>query len=97
MTVSVLLEQPCDTSDSPIKLVARKVVNSLFQNMVEKLGTISASTTCQQLVNRVDATYLQLCFYMCVFTRLCLQKCNLDVLTLIQITHKNVIRYLSGE
>jgi hypothetical protein len=31
MTVSDLLEQPCDKSDNAIKLVTSQVVNSLFQ------------------------------------------------------------------
>ena len=67
MTVSDLLEQPCNKSDNAIKLVTS--VDNLFQTCYNKLGTSSANTTCSQLVNRLVTTCLQTCNNLCVFTR----------------------------
>ena len=45
-----------------------QVVNSMFQNMPQNLGTsINANTTCQQFVNRLVTTCLQVCYNFCVF------------------------------
>ena len=49
MTVSVLLNQPCNKSDSPI-------VNNSLQTCRNILGARSADTTCQQFVNRAIKT-----------------------------------------
>ena len=43
-------------------------VNSLFQTCSNKFGTSSANTSCQQLVNRLVTTCLQVCRNLCVFT-----------------------------
>ena len=43
-------------------------VNSLFQTCSNKFGTSSANTSCQQLVNRLVTTCLQVCSNLCVFT-----------------------------
>ena len=43
-------------------------VNSLFQTCSNKFGTSSANTFCQQLVNRLVTTCLQVCSNLCVFT-----------------------------
>ena len=43
-------------------------VNSLFQTCANKFGTSSANTSCQQLVNRLVTTCLQICSNLCVFT-----------------------------
>ena len=47
MSVSDLLEQPCNKSDNIIKLV--KVVNNLHQTCQDKLETSSANTTVDNL------------------------------------------------
>jgi hypothetical protein len=44
MTVSDLLEQPCDKSDNAIKLVTS--CEQLVPNLLQQLGTSSAKTTC---------------------------------------------------
>ena len=59
MTVSDLLEQPCNKSDNAISLL--QLVNNLFQTCYNKLGTSSTKTTCWQLVNRLVTTCLQTC------------------------------------
>jgi hypothetical protein len=66
MTVSDLLEQPCNKSDSAIKLV--RSCQKLVPNLLQQLGTSSAKTTCWQLVNRFVTTCLQTCNNLCVFT-----------------------------
>jgi hypothetical protein len=66
MTVSDLLEQPCDKSDNAIKLVTS--CEQLVPNLLQQLGTSSAKTTCRQLVNRFVTTCLQTCNNLCVFT-----------------------------
>jgi hypothetical protein len=70
MTVSDLLEQPCNKSDNAIKLVAS--CYRLVPNLLQQLGTSSANTTCRQLVNRFVTTCFQtcnnLCVNLCVFT-----------------------------
>ena len=43
-------------------------VNSLFQTCSNKFGTSSANTSCQQLVNRLVTTCIQVCSNLCVFT-----------------------------
>ena len=43
-------------------------VNNLFQTCSNKFGASSANTSCQQLVNRLVTTCLQLCSNLCVFT-----------------------------
>ena len=43
-------------------------VNSLFQTCSNKFGASSANTSCQQLVNRLVTTCLQVCSNLCVFT-----------------------------
>ena len=43
-------------------------VNSLFQTCSNKFGTSSANTSCEQLVNRLVTTCLQVCSNLCVFT-----------------------------
>ena len=45
-----------------------KFVNSLFQTCSNKFGTSSANTSCEQLVNRLVTTCLQVCSNLCVFT-----------------------------
>jgi hypothetical protein len=73
MTVSDLLEKPCDKSDNAIKLVTscqQLVANLLQQETSSAKGTSSAKTTCCQLVNRFVTTCLQTCnnllrFYVC--------------------------------
>jgi hypothetical protein len=45
-----------------------QVINSLFQNLSQQLGTSSANTTCWQLVNRFVTTCLQTCNNLCIFT-----------------------------
>jgi hypothetical protein len=59
MTVSDLLEQPCNKSDNAIKLVTS--CQQLVPNLLQQLGTSSANTTCRQLVNRFVITCLQTC------------------------------------
>jgi hypothetical protein len=66
MTVSDLLEQPCNKSDNAIKLVAS--CQQLVPNLLQQLGTSSAKTACRQLVNRFVTTCLQTCNNLCVFT-----------------------------
>jgi hypothetical protein len=51
MTVSYLLEQPCNKSDNAIKLVTS--CSQLVPNSLQQLGTSSANTTCRQLVGRL--------------------------------------------
>jgi hypothetical protein len=67
MTVSDLLEQPCNKSDNAT-LSLLQVVNSLFQFLLQQLGTSSATTTCRHLVNRFVTTCLQTCNNLYVFT-----------------------------
>ena len=43
-------------------------VNTLFQTCSNKFGTSSANTSCEQLVNRLVTTCLQVCSNLCVFT-----------------------------
>ena len=57
MTVSDFLEQPCNMSDNAVKLVACKLFVS---NWLQQLGTNSANTTCQQLVNSLFKAKLAL-------------------------------------
>jgi hypothetical protein len=57
MTVSDLLEQPCNKSDNAINLVP---------NLLQQLGTSSVNTTCRQLVNRFVTTCLQTCNNLCL-------------------------------
>ena len=66
MTVSDLLEQPCDKSDNTITLVTS--CQQLVPNLLQQLGTSSAKTTCRQLVNRFVTTCLQTCDNLCVCT-----------------------------
>ena len=54
-------------------------VNSLFQTCSNKFGTSSANTSCEQLVNRLVTTCLQVCSNLCVFT--CVGEWVTDVLT----------------
>jgi hypothetical protein len=66
MTVSDLLEQSCNKSDNAIKLVpsGEQLVpccEQLVPNLLQQLGTSSANTTCQQLVNRFVTTCLVVC------------------------------------
>ena len=69
MTVSALLEQASNRSDSPIKLVIScyQLVPDLFQ----QLGTSSTNTTCQRLVNRLVCRSVTTCF----FVRVCYHAC----------------------
>jgi hypothetical protein len=62
MTVSDLLEQPCNKSDNAIKLVTS--CRQLVSNLLQQLGTSSAKTTCRQLANRFVTTCLQT--FVCV-------------------------------
>jgi ribosomal protein S24E len=62
MTVSDLLEQPCNKSDNAIKLVPS--CKQLVPNLLQQLGTSSANTTCRQLVNRFGTTCAFLRVYM---------------------------------
>ena len=43
-------------------------VNSLLQTCSNKFGTSSANTSCEQFVNRLVTTCLQVCSNLCVFT-----------------------------
>ena len=65
MTVSNLLEQPCNKSDDATKLVTSCMLQ--VPNLLQ-LRTSSANTTCQQLVDRFITTCLQTCNNLCVFT-----------------------------
>ena len=48
-------------------------VNSFFQTCSNKFGTSSANTSCQQLVNGLVTTCLQVCSNLFVFT--CVGRC----------------------
>jgi hypothetical protein len=61
MTVSDLLEQPCNKSDNAIKLVT-SCLNSLFQSCYNNWEQAVAKTTCWQLVNRFVTTCLPISF-----------------------------------
>ena len=52
MTVSDLLEQPCNKFDNINKLVTS--CKQLAPNLLQQLETTSANTTCRQLVNRLE-------------------------------------------
>jgi hypothetical protein len=65
VTVSDLLEQPCNKSDNDINLVTS--CKQLVPNLLQQLGTSSANTTCHQLVNRFVTTCLQICSNLCFF------------------------------
>ena len=43
-------------------------VNSVFKTCSNKFGKSSANTSCQQLLNRLVTTCLQVCSNLCVFT-----------------------------
>ena len=58
MTVSVLLEQPCDKSDSLIKLVTS--CSLLVLNLFRQLGASSVSTLIEDLIMYFFLTYLSL-------------------------------------
>jgi hypothetical protein len=67
MTVSDLLEQPCNKSDNVIKPATS--CQQPDPNLLQQLGTSSANTICRQLVNRFVTTCLQTCNNLCVLTR----------------------------
>ena len=49
MTVSVLLEQSCSKSGSPIKLAT--ICQQLLPNLLQPLRTSSVNTSCDELVS----------------------------------------------
>ena len=65
-------------------------VNSLFQTCSNKFGTSSANTSCQQLVNRLVTTCLQVCSNLCVFT------CAAEVKTLNQVDAISVRNFITS-
>ena len=80
MIVSILLEQPCNKSDSLIKLVTSH--KHLVPNMFQLLGTSSANTICQQFVNRLVTICLKSSYDLCIFTRVSLTSpkiCNMRI------------------
>jgi hypothetical protein len=70
ITVSVVLEQPCNKSDNANKLKP-------VPNLLQQLETSSANTTCRQLVNRFVTTCFQTCNNLCVFT--CVSRVYIEV------------------
>ena len=46
-----------------------RCINVCFNSLIQQLGTSSANTTYQQIVNRLVTTCLQICDNLCVFTR----------------------------
>jgi hypothetical protein len=53
MTVSDLLEQPCNKSDNVIKFVTI-CYKEFVPNVLQQLGTSSANTTCRQFVKACE-------------------------------------------
>ena len=61
-------------NSSPMLCQLSYAVRSVRPNLLQQLGTSSANTTCQQLVNRFVTTCLQTCNNLCVFT--CVHEIN---------------------
>jgi hypothetical protein len=89
MTVSNLLEQPCNKADTSLTMPSSllQVVNSLCQTCWQ-LGTSSANTTCWRFVGRLY--YKMWHFWMCSLLYTCTERCCSEInVQRLAIRHKN--------